>query len=215
MDLRYEGEVLIQKIPHMGPVKNNGYILTCPETGECVIIVAPAEPEKLLAQVKDVSKVKAVLITHGHGDHIASFKEITQQTGKPGAIHRQDAHNLSPNEPGFYVEDGDVIYVGTISLKAIHTPGHTPGGVCFLTGKHLFSGDTLFPGGPGYTRSPEAFRQVGQSITSRLLVLPEDTQVYPGHGDDTTIGRSKKEYAAFASRGHPSDVHGHVSWMKS
>ncbi|MBM3924366.1 MAG: MBL fold metallo-hydrolase [SAR202 cluster bacterium] len=215
MDSRNHDKVLIQKIPHMGPVNNNGYILTCAETGECVIIDAPAEPEKLLSQVKDLSKVKAILITHGHGDHIASFKEMTERAGKPGGIHSGDAHNLLPNKPGFNLEDGQTISVGKISLRAIHTPGHTPGGVCFLTGKHLFSGDTLFPGGPGYTRSPEAFQQVVKSITSRLLALPEDTHVYPGHGDDTTIGKSKKEYAAFASRSHPSDVHGHVSWAKS
>jgi glyoxylase-like metal-dependent hydrolase (beta-lactamase superfamily II) len=87
--------------------------------------------------------------------------------------------------------------------------------VCYLTGKHLFSGDTLFPGGPGYTRSPEAFRQVVQRIKSKLFVLPDDTQVYPGHGDNTTIGKSKEEYVAFESRSHPADLHGHVSWIKS
>ena len=105
--------------------------------------------------------------------------------------------------------------MGDITLQVMFTPGHTPGAVCLLTGKHLFSGDTLFPGGPGASRSPEAFQQLVESITSRLLVLPEDTNVYPGHGDDTTIGAAKEEYAVFASKPHPEDIHGEIAWLRS
>ncbi len=91
--------------------------------------------------------------------------------------------------------------------------GHTAGSTSFLIGKHLFSGDTLFPGGPGKSRSPEAFRQEIDSITKKLLVLPDDTAVYPGHGDDTTIGQARQEYQVFAAKQHPADLCGDVTWL--
>jgi glyoxylase-like metal-dependent hydrolase (beta-lactamase superfamily II) len=108
-----------------------------------------------------------------------------------------------------------VVQFGKRSIQALSTPGHTPGSTCFLVGNHLFSGDTLFPGGPGKSRSPQAFRQEIDSITSKLLVLPDETAVYPGHGDDTTIGNARAEYQLFASRPHPDDLHGDVSWLES
>ena len=129
----------------------------------------------------------------------------------PVGIGTDDADGL-PSPPQIDLKDGMVIKFGNQEMTVLDTPGHTEGATCFLIGKHLFSGDTLFPGGPGKTRSPEAFQQVVDSITKKLLVLPDDTAVYPGHGDDTTIGKAREEYQGFASNPHSPDLFGEVTW---
>ena len=214
MSVHFEDDdIRIVKVAHMGAMENNGYIVSCRKTWEAIIIDAPAEPEKLLQEVGD-SKVKAIIVTHRHGDHTAGLQLMKDGTGVPIGAHADDAPAI-PVGPDFQLKDGDTYQVGQVTLRVIHTPGHTPGGLCLVTGKHLFSGDTLFPGGPGVTGSPEAFKQVKDSIDLKLLPLPDDTSVYPGHGDDTTIGRSRKEIEVFDSRAHPDDFHGQVEWLKS
>jgi glyoxylase-like metal-dependent hydrolase (beta-lactamase superfamily II) len=212
MALHYDGEVRIVKI-NMGPYNNNGYIVICPETNEGVIIDTPAEPEKLLEAIGDV-QIKAILITHGHQDHLLGFDEITRQVDAPVGIGGGDAPRL-PRSPELDLKDGDIITFGHRDLRVLSTPGHTEGAICFLVGKQLFSGDTLFPGGPGRSRSPQAFQQELESITRKLLVLPDDTAVYPGHGDDTTIGTARQEYQVFAARPHPPELCGDVTWLGS
>lgn len=213
MPLHYEdAEVRINKVLQMGPINNNGYILTCKQTGETVIIDAPAEPEKLLRELGDV-KPKAIIITHRHGDHTAGLEQMKESTGAPIAAHPDDAAEL-PVPAELELRDGDIYQVGKVSLRAMHTPGHTPGALCLLTGNLLFSGDTLFPGGPGYSRSPEAFRQVKDSIVRKLLPLPDDVAVYPGHGDDTTIGQAREDIKVFDSKSHRDDLCGDVEWLK-
>ena len=209
MPVHFEGDVRINKI-NMGPYDNNGYIIVCPETNEGIIIDTPAEPEKLLNEIGDV-KIGHILMTHNHQDHLLGFDEITSSVGAPVGIGANDASAL-PRPPEVDLKDGDVIKFGNQELQVLATPGHTDGGVCLLVGKHLFSGDTLFPGGPGKTRSPEALQQIINSITNKLLVLSDDTAVYPGHGLDTSIGDARREYQAFASRPHPSGLAGDVNW---
>lgn len=109
----------------------------------------------------------------------------------------------------------DTIDVGRLKLKVLHTPGHTPGSVCFLLGKYLISGDTIFPGGPGKTTTPADFEQIVKSIETKIFVLPDDTEVYPGHGDSTVLGKEKKEFAIFASRPHTPGLCGDVLWLSS
>ncbi len=210
MPLHYDGEIQITKI-NMGPYNNNGYIVACAETKEAVIIDTPAEPEKLLNELGDV-QVKAILITHGHQDHLLGFEEITGQVDAPVGVGEADVE-LLPSPPEIILRDGATIEVGNQTIQLLSTPGHTSGSTCLLIGKHLFSGDTLFPGGPGKSRSPEAFKQEIDSITRKLLVLPDDTAVYPGHGDDTTIGQARQEYQVFASKQHPDDLCGDVAWL--
>ena len=209
MPLHYDAEVKITKI-NMGPYNNNGYIVICPDTNEGIIIDTPAEPEKLLGAIGDV-QIKSILITHKHQDHLLGFDEITGAVQVPVGIGTDDADGL-PSPPQIDLKDGMVIKFGNQEMTVLDTPGHTEGATCFLIGKHLFSGDTLFPGGPGKTRSPEAFQQVVDSITKKLLVLPDDTAVYPGHGDDTTIGKAREEYQGFASKPHSPDLFGEVIW---
>ena len=209
MPLHYDAEVKITKI-NMGPYNNNGYIVICPDTNEGIIIDTPAEPEKLLGAIGDV-QIKSILITHKHQDHLLGFDEITGAVQVPVGIGTDDADGL-PRPPQSDLNDGMVKKFGNQEMTVLDTPGHTEGATCFLIGKHLFSGDTLFPGGPGKTRSPEAFQQVVDSITKKLLVLPDDTAVYPGHGDDTTIGKAREEYQGFASKPHSPDLFGEVTW---
>ena len=157
------------------------------------------------------TKISHILITHNHQDHLLGFTEITSSVGATVGIGANDASAL-PTPPQLNLQDGDVVKFGNQELKILGTPGHTEGGVCFLVGKHLFSGDTLFPGGPGRTRSADALRQVIESITGKLLVLPDDTNVYPGHGLDTSIGDARREYQGFAARQHSPDLFGEITW---
>ena len=210
MPFHYDGELKITKI-NMGPYNNNGYIVICPETNEGVIIDTPAEPEKLLGAIGDV-QIKSILITHKHQDHLLGFDEITGAVQVPVGIGTDDADGL-PRPPQLDLKDGMVIKFGNQEMTVLDTPGHTEGATCFLIGRHLFSGDTLFPGGPGKTRSPEALQQVIDSITKKLLVLPDDTAVYPGHGDDTTIGKAREEYQVFASKPRDPALFGDVAWL--
>ena len=211
MPLHYDGEVQIVKV-NMGPYDNNGYIIIDPSTGEGVIVDAPTEAEKLLAEVGD-TKIKGILITHGHRDHTLGWDEMRDGTpGVPVYVHPDDAY-MMPAPAELRVNDGDVIEVGNTKLHIMHTPGHTAGAICILTGNHLFSGDTLFPGGPGRTGSPELFLQVKDSIERKLMPLPDDTQVYPGHGLDTTIGEARQQIQTFDSKPHSADLCGDVSWL--
>ena len=195
------------------PYDNNAYVIVCRATGESIVIDAPREVDKVIAETQG-TRVRSVLITHSHFDHIEGFEAMRSKLATSYAIHRDDAPRLS-SPPDYYLEEGDVIPVGDLSLQVLFTPGHTPGGICLLMPGHLFSGDTLFPGGPGKTRGPAEFRQVVESITGRLLPLPADTHVYPGHGADTTIRTAGEEYAAFAAKPHPPDLHGDVLWLTS
>lgn len=210
MPIHYEGEIQIRKVV-VGPYENNAFVVICPQTKESVIIDTPAEPEKVLAEAEG-THVKGILMTHTHADHTAGHQEIKSKTGAPVAVHPLAAKKL-PEPPEILYDHGDTFKFGNITLQVIHTPGHTPEGISLLTGRHLFVGDSLFPGGLGHTPSPQAFKQLLKSITERLYPFPDETFVYPGHGSDTTIGKSKEEYAIFSQRPHPPDLHGHVQWL--
>jgi glyoxylase-like metal-dependent hydrolase (beta-lactamase superfamily II) len=174
---------------------NNAYLVVCPQTAESIVIDAPLDMWEIVQHAKGTA-VKAVLITHKHRDHLEGLKEITDATRAPMAAHAEDAADM-PVSPDILVKDGDTITAGTIELRVIHTPGHTPGSVCYLVSNHLFTGDTLYAHAPGESRGVEATQQILRSITEKLFLLPDDTFILPGHDRGSTIGASKELYRAW------------------
>jgi len=199
--LHYEdNQALIHKVV-VGPYDNNVFVLRCKQTGDAVLLDAANEHELLLELCRDLN-VGKVLETHGHWDHIQAIPAV-REAGIDVGVTREDAEMLPSYD--FLLEDETVIPVGRLRLHTVHTPGHTPGSMCFLVegSPVLFSGDTLFPGGPGATRFPGSdFATIIRSIEDRLFSpLPSQTIVMPGHGKDTTIGKEAPHLQEWVDRG--------------
>jgi glyoxylase-like metal-dependent hydrolase (beta-lactamase superfamily II) len=205
-------EILIERM-ETPPYGTNTYILVCQRTKESAIVDAPGDAPAIMNGLEGTSP-QYILITHSHFDHTGALKELKQKLNIPIAAHEADADRI-PLTPDLLLQDGDCISFGDVNLKVLHTPGHTPGSLCFLTGKYLISGDTLFPGGPGKTSSPSALEQILTSIREKIFVLPDETRIYPGHGEGTTLKKEKEEFAVFASRKHSPDLCGDVLWLSS
>ncbi len=185
----------------VGPVDNNVFVLRCRATGEAILIDAANEHEKLLDLCQNLGVTK-VVETHGHWDHIGAVTAV-RDAGYEVGVTEADASMLPSYD--YLLEDSSVIDVGRLRLHTIATPGHTPGSMSFrLEGSPvLFSGDTLFPGGPGATKFPGGdFPTILRSLDERLFgPLPADTLVLPGHGKDTTIGTERPHLDEWAERG--------------
>lgn len=193
-------EVHVRKFS-VGPYDNNVYLLTDLQTGRALLIDAANDAGRILDELEGV-EVAAILTTHGHADHWQALGKVADATGAPTYLHPKDAE-MVPRPAEYPAEDGLRIAFGTAEVTLVHTPGHTPGSTCVLLGdRHLFSGDTLFPGGPGNTfGNAAAFRQIMRSLRERLFALDDSTWVYPGHGDDTTIGRERPHLDEWETRG--------------
>ncbi len=184
----------------VGPVDNNVFVLRCRHTGDAILLDAANEHERLLDLCRGLN-VRTVLETHGHWDHIGAVTEV-RDAGYEVGVTAADAHMLPSYD--YLLEDDAVISVGNLRLRTIATPGHTPGSICFLVENKpiLFSGDTLFPGGPGATGFEGGnFDHIIESIDRKLLILPADTLVLPGHGDDTTIANERPHLDEWVARG--------------
>jgi glyoxylase-like metal-dependent hydrolase (beta-lactamase superfamily II) len=209
-DTYEDGDLTVTKIGPLGPYDNNAYIIADKSSSQALIVDMPADSRSVLEAVHGLH-VTAILLTHTHPDHWADYDLVKSATGAAVLCH--PAERIMPADKiDRPLADGGEITVGNITVHAMHTPGHTPGSTCFLAGRFLLSGDVLFPGGPGRTQTPQDLQQSIASITVRLHTLPEDTPVLPGHGANTTIGESKREYAAFTSRRHSPDLCGDVTW---
>jgi len=184
----------------VGTMGNMIYIVRDPDTREGFVIDAGFEPEKIAAEAGD-TKVQAILITHGHWDHHDSLDALKGQLGVPSAIGELD-QDLLHSRPDQVLVDRQELSFGKSVLKAIHTPGHTPGSTCFTVGNALFSGDTLFPGGVGNIKNQTGhFFTIIRSVEYRLLSLPDETVIYPGHGKPSTIGAEKPSLPEWKERG--------------
>ena len=213
MTIVVEGDTIrIEKL-QLGFLGTNAYILTCQKTKDSVLVDAPAKADKIMERLQSTNP-KYILLTHNHMDHTGALQALRARLGLPLATHHADTGALSP-PPEIRLKDGDVVSFGDIRLEVRHTPGHTPGSLCFKTGKYLISGDTIFPGGPGKTGTPNDFTQIIKSITGQIFTLDGDTQIYPGHGNPTTVKKEKETFAAFSSRPHDSNLYGDVLWLSS
>jgi len=195
----------------VGALQTNCYILGCPNTREALVIDPGAEAELIGSTLdKHGLKLKTVVLTHGHADHIGACGELRREPGVTLAIHREDAPLLSDTHRNLtayigppltlsaaetLLGDGDRVEFGAgIQLTVLHTPGHTRGSICLLGEGFLFSGDTLFAGAVGRTDFPGGdFKTLIASLKNRLEPLPDDTRVYPGHGPASTMGVEKRE----------------------
>lgn len=193
----------------VGPMDNNAYLLVCRATNEGLLVDAAADPERLsdlVGHSVNRPRLKTVVTTHQHADHWAALGAVAGANGSNTVAHAADAGVL-PIPPDLLVEHGDTVHVGQVPLTVIHLRGHTPGSIALLyrdpTGHpHLFTGDSLFPGGVGKTTSPADFTSLIDDVSSRVFdELPDDTWVYPGHGDDTTLGRERPHLDEWRSRG--------------
>jgi len=183
-----------------GPLENNVFIVACKAGGEAVIIDAADDADRILDAAAPYL-VQAILTTHSHADHIGAAEAVCHALKAPFRIHPADAAatGISPVDP---ISDGEEICFGDLTMRAIHTRGHTPGSTCFLLGDLLFSGDTLFPGGPGATTDPDRFREVMTSLEQGLFTLPDTTRILPGHGPSTTIGTERPSLPEWWRRGY-------------
>jgi glyoxylase-like metal-dependent hydrolase (beta-lactamase superfamily II) len=190
----------------VGTFDNNVYLLRCATTGRTVLVDGADEPERILAELGD-DPLDAIVQTHGHWDHVRAIDALRAATGAELLCHEADA-GMMPSPPSRLVADGDDVRVGEVTLRAIHLAGHTPGGLALLYAgdgerPHLFTGDSLFPGGPGNTQNDaERFASLMGDLEAKVFgPLPDETWVYPGHGRDTTLGAERPALPEWRARG--------------
>jgi len=182
----------------VGPLQANCFLVGCRKTGEAVVVDPGGDVPRILSEaVKRKFRVRYLLNTHGHWDHTAGNAELKRVTSAPVLIHAADAGQLSEPPDGFLEEGGEIGF-GTYTLRVLHTPGHSPGGVCLAGPGIVFTGDTLFAGSIGRTDlAGGSYPQLIQGVRQKLFVMEEEVRVYPGHGPQTTIGQEKRSNPFF------------------
>ncbi|MFD1858707.1 MBL fold metallo-hydrolase [Aeromicrobium camelliae] len=204
VDVQDAGDLQITKLA-VGPMSNNAYLLRCTLTGEQALIDAADEADRLL-EVAGTDGIARVITTHRHDDHVQALPQIVEATGAQTIAGEDDADAL-PVPVDLRVRTGARVRVGTCELEVIELVGHTPGSIALAYDDpdgivHLFTGDSLFPGGVGKTWSPEDFASLIDDVETRIFGrFPDDTWVYPGHGDDTTLGAERPRLPEWRARG--------------
>ena len=200
------------RIKQVGPWPMNTYLIVCEETGASAIVDPGADANAILENALD-TKIEKILLTHAHMDHVGALEKVKAATNAPVYLHPADAEAFSVlyDVP---LAGGEVIPVGNLRLKVIHTPGHTPGANCFdLDDGRVLVGDALFVGGPGATINPEAFALTMQNMQKIFFTWPDETRFYPGHGPSGRIGDERLTFEAFVKRGWSDDLCGDVTWV--
>jgi glyoxylase-like metal-dependent hydrolase (beta-lactamase superfamily II) len=203
-DIHELTKLVIQKLA-VGPTNNNSYVLRSRFTGDQILVDAAAEADRLV-QLIGADGISAVVTTHRHGDHWGALREVVGVTGARTYAHPDDAEAIGV-ETEVFLRGGDHLVFGDIELGVIHLVGHTPGSIALLYddpegAPHLFTGDSLFPGGVGRTTRPEDFAALFADVSTKVFdVLPDETWVYPGHGLDTTLGAERPHLAEWRARG--------------
>ncbi|WP_405580628.1 MBL fold metallo-hydrolase [Streptomyces sp. NBC_01092] len=197
-------DLMITKIA-VGPMDNNAYLLRCRATDEQLLIDAANDADTLIGMIGD-DGIASVVTTHQHGDHWQALAAVVEATGARTYAGRDDADGI-PVPTEVLVDDGDTIRVGQVELTARHLVGHTPGSIALVYDDphghpHVFTGDCLFPGGPGRTTNPVDFTSLMDGLEERIFSpLPDEAWVYPGHGNDSTIGAERPHLAEWRARG--------------
>jgi glyoxylase-like metal-dependent hydrolase (beta-lactamase superfamily II) len=196
----------------VGPWPMNAYIVADERTGIGAIIDPGADPEVFLEAAKDL-QIEKILITHGHMDHVGALEEVKNALNVPVLLHPDDADKFSLDYDN-PLNDGDEIELGDITLKVVHTPGHTEGQCCFIIDHGVIVGDTIFVGGPGKTWSSEEFALTMDTMQNIVFRWSDETEFYPGHGPSGKIGIERPSFESFLSRGWSEDTHGDVTWVE-
>ncbi|MFE9766368.1 MBL fold metallo-hydrolase [Streptomyces sp. NPDC005808] len=188
----------------VGPMNNNAYLLRCRATGEQLLVDAANDASTLLTLIGD-DGIASVVTTHQHGDHWQALAEVVAATGARTYAGRDDADGI-PVPTDVPVQDGDTIRVGRVELTARHLVGHTPGSIALVYDDphghpHVFTGDCLFPGGPGRTTRPEDFQTLMSGLEEKVFSLPDEAWIYPGHGNDSTLGVERPHIQEWWARG--------------
>ncbi|MEV8034672.1 MBL fold metallo-hydrolase [Streptomyces sp. NPDC086182] len=197
-------DLMISKVA-VGPMDNNAYLLRCRATDEQLLIDAANDASTLLTLIGD-DGIASVVTTHQHGDHWQALAEVVAATGARTYAGRDDADGI-PVPTDVPLRDGDTVKVGNVELTARHLVGHTPGSIALVYDDphghpHVFTGDCLFPGGPGRTTQPAEFNSLMDGLETKVFdVLPDETWVYPGHGNDTTLGTERPHLTEWRARG--------------
>ena len=194
----------------VGPWPVNCYLLRCQVSGGLAIVDPGADEETILAAAGE-APVQCILLTHCHPDHTGALEAVRQATSAPVGIHPKDSAAFGV-QADISLEDGMEVRVGEGSVRVAHVPGHTPGSICLRLNGQVVVGDAIFPGGPGYTASPQDLAQSLNSLSQTVFTWPGETELYPGHGGHTTVQAERAAFQRFVRADRPEDLCGDVTW---